>query len=264
MHSEHSESIYPRIILGLDVSTACIGISILKDTGSDKPEILYLGHKILKISSKIKGLEALFLRKKLFEEVLIDSIIPRYKITDIVIEEPLLSSNNSYTVASLLRFNGMIAEGVYRILGIVPSFISSYDARMFSFPELASLRKYNRKGEVYSENLLKSAIKKDNIVLFGSYPFDVDKKMIMMNMVNEKYADSNINWVMDKKGELKKENYDACDSLICALAYVNINHHGIEKPKILESEWIVEDNITKIKYKTKIWDKVYDKTLSLD
>ena len=38
-------AIYPRIILGLDISTACIGVSIVKDTGNDKPEILYLSHK---------------------------------------------------------------------------------------------------------------------------------------------------------------------------------------------------------------------------
>ena len=42
------ENVYPRIILGLDVSTACIGVSVIKDNGSDKPEILYLGHKIKK------------------------------------------------------------------------------------------------------------------------------------------------------------------------------------------------------------------------
>ena len=47
------------------------------------------------------------------------------KITDVVIEEPLLSSNNINTVATLLRFNGMIADAVYNTLGLVPIFISS-------------------------------------------------------------------------------------------------------------------------------------------
>jgi len=31
---------YPRIILGLDVSTACIGVCVVRDDGSDKPIIL--------------------------------------------------------------------------------------------------------------------------------------------------------------------------------------------------------------------------------
>lgn len=99
--------IYPRIILGLDISTACIGVSIVKDNGDDKPEILYLSHKTPKISRKIKGIEALFLRKQIFEEEFIIDIASKYNITDVVIEEPLLSSNNVNTVATLLRFNAI-------------------------------------------------------------------------------------------------------------------------------------------------------------
>ena len=258
-----SESIYPRYILGLDVSTACIGVCVLKDDGGDKPEILYLSHKTPKIPKKIKGIEALFLRKQIFEDEFVKDIATAYSITDVVIEEPLLSSNNANTVATLLRFNGMISESIYRILGIVPNFISSYDARTFSFPQLVALRKYNKKGEEYPLKHITDAIKKDNIVLFGAYPFDIDKKVVMMNMVNEMYDMEGI-WVYNDKGELKKENYDACDALICALAYVNINHHGIDKPTITnvrESKTKLE---TIIEYDTKIWDRIYNKTIILE
>lgn len=255
--------IFPRIILGLDISTACIGVCIVKDNGSDKPEILYLGHKTPKISRKIKGIEALFLRKQIFEDEFIKEIATSYTITDVVIEEPLLSSNNVNTVATLLRFNGMISEAIYRIIGVVPNFISSYDARMFSFPELVSLRKYNKKGEEYPLKHVNDAIKKDNIVLFGAYPFDIDKKTVMMNMVNEMYKDSPIEWVLDKEGQLKKENYDACDSLICALAYVNINHHGVDKPIIENVVKEEMNNEVKISYTTKIWDRKYEKNIIL-
>jgi hypothetical protein len=48
----------------------------------------------------------------------------------VVIEEPLLQSNNVNTVATLLRFNGMISKSVFDTLGVVPDFISSYDARI--------------------------------------------------------------------------------------------------------------------------------------
>ena len=232
-------SVYPRYVLGLDVSTACIGVCVLKDNGDDNPEILYLSHKTPKIPKKIKGIEALFLRKNIFEEEFVKEIATAYSITDVVIEEPLISSNNANTVATLLRFNGMIAECIYRILGIVPSFISSYDARTYSFPQLISVRKYNKKGDEYPFKHIKDALVKNNIVLFGSYPFDIDKKEVMMNMVNEKYE--GIPWVYNDKGELKKENYDACDSLVCALAYININHHGLEEPKIKEYN-IVQNN----------------------
>jgi hypothetical protein len=48
-----------------------------------------------------------------------------FNITTVVIEEPLLQSNNVNTVATLLRFNGMISKSVFDTLGVVPDFISS-------------------------------------------------------------------------------------------------------------------------------------------
>ena len=260
-------TVYPRIILGLDISTACIGVCVVRDNGNcDKPEILYLSHKTPKIPRKIKGIEALFLRKQIFEDEFVNEISSAYNITDVVIEEPLLSSNNVNTVATLLRFNGMISESIYRIIGVVPNFISSYDARMYSFPELVSIRKYNKKGEEYQLSHIKSALKNNNIVLFGSYPFDVDKKTVMMNMVNDTYTNGEIVWALNSKGELKKENFDACDSLICALAYINVNHHGIEEPSIsnYEIDDTSDDKQIKITYQTKIWDRTYDKIITLN
>ena len=83
----------------------------------------------------------------------------------------------------------------------------------------------------------------------------------MMNMVNEVYKD--IQWIYNQKGELKKENYDACDSLICALAYVNVNHHGIEKPTIVDYGIEEKDSQIIVDYQTKIWDRVYNKRIIL-
>lgn len=260
---EEKNNLYPRIILGLDVSTACIGVCVIKDDGSDKPQILSLTHKTPKVSKNIKGIEALFIRKRIFENECLNEIKEKFDITDVVIEEPLLSSNNVNTVATLLRYNGMISDSIYSVFGLVPNFISSYDARMFSFPELVSLRKYNKKGIEYPLKHIENAIKNDNIVLFGSYPFDIDKKTVMMNMVNDMYHDNEITWVFNDKGALKKENYDACDALICALAYVNVNHHGIDEAKILEHTIEKTDTETVINYKTRIWDKVFDKKIIL-
>ena len=100
-------------------------------------------------------------------------------------------------------------------------------------------------------------------MLFGAYPFDIDKKSVMMNMVNEVYPE--IPWILDKNGELKKENYDACDSLICALAYVNINHHGIAPIDIVDSS--IDDktdpNNIIVEYSTSVWDRKYTKKMLL-
>lgn len=256
------DSVYPRYVLGLDVSTACIGVCVLKDDGTDKPEIMYLSHKTPKIPKKIKGIEALFLRRQIFEDEFVKEVSSAFPITDVVIEEPLISSNNANTVATLLRFNGMIAECIYRVLGIVPNFISSYDARTYSFPQLVSIRKYNKKGEEYPIKHIKNALKDNSIVLFGSYPFDIDKKMVMMNMVDEMY-DNSIEWVFNSKGELKKENYDACDSLVCALAYINLNHHGLEAPTISSYSVDKNNNGYNISYTTKIWNREYNKILTI-
>ena len=259
----YNSRIYPRYILGLDISTACLGVCVVKDDGENKPEILYLGHKTPKVTNKIKGIESLFLKKQIFEEEFIKHIATSYTITDVVIEEPLLSSNNVNTVATLLRFNGMISEAIYRNIGIVPNFISSYDARMYSFPELVSIRKYNKKGVEYNVKHIDKAMKDSSIVLFGSYPFDIDKKTVMMNMVNDMYNDNSIEWVYNKNGELKKENYDACDALICTLAYININHYGLDKPIITKYSKNETDKNIEYTYTTKVWDKEFNKILIL-
>ena len=135
---------------------------------------------------------------------------------------------------------------------------------MYSFPELVALRKYNKKGEEYSFKHIENAIKNKKAVLFGSYPFDIDKKTVMMNMVNEKYDNGEIEWVYDKNGKLKKENFDACDSLICALAYVNINHHGVDDIKLDDAEITKRDNEIVVNYKIKVWDREYNKVLNIN
>ena len=87
----------------------------------------------------------------------------------------------------------------------------------------------------------------------------------MMDMVNETYNNGEIEWIYNKKGDLKKENFDACDSLICALAYVNINHHGVDNVKISKVTYDTSQDSkeTRISYTTKIWNKEYKKTLIL-
>jgi hypothetical protein len=252
---------YPRIIMGLDVSTVCIGVSIVADFGTGKPEIIKITHVSPKIPGKIKGIEALLKRKAIFENEFLVTLKDS-GITDVVIEEPLLSSNNSVTVGTLLRFNGMICDSIYRVLGIVPHFISSYDARTYSFPELLALRKFNKKGEELKIPQIRKAIKDNHAVLFGAYPYDVDKKVVMMNKVNEMYP--HIDWILNKEGEIKKENYDACDSLVCVLAYVNINRNGIGTPLIKHAVISQEKGKpTEIRYTMEFWGTEYEREMTL-
>lgn len=86
----------------------------------------------------------------------------------------------------------------------------------------------------------------------------------MMNMVNEQYVGENsVPWEYGKNGELKKENYDACDSLICALAYININRYGVEKPVI--NDYNIQETKDEyiVNYSTKIWNKIFKKLIVL-
>lgn len=250
-----------EIYLGLDVSTACIGISIIIDDGSDYGKIVELTHISPKVSSKIKGIEQLFLKKKIFEEFII-----KYKdfgIDHVVIEEPLLRSNNVNTVSTLLRFNGMVSDCVYNILGIVPNYISSYDAREYSFPELMSIRKYGKDEKQYEFSKIHKEIKDCKLVLFGGYPWTIDKKTVIQGKVADVFPD--IEWLYNKKDELKKENFDACDAYVAVLGFMNRKRFGELE---FSSEIIGESNDGKgtreIVYNIKYWDKVEKRTTFIE
>jgi len=255
------EKIYPSLILGLDISTSCIGVSIVLDEQDKEPEIIKITHIVPKIPSKIKGIEALILRKDIFERDFLTTI-KDMGITECIIESPIThtsANSNAQTVAQLLQFNGLLSESVYRVLGIVPHYVTSLDARQQSFPELLSIRKFNKKGVIYPISHIKKALKDNHPVVFGAYPFDCDKKRVMMNLVCEKYPD--INWVYDTKGELKKENYDACDSLVCALAYVNQKRYGDLQYEI--TGWDISPDEKEVNYTLRVWDKEYSKKICL-
>ena len=257
------EKKYPSLVLGLDISTACIGASIVFDDGINKPEIIKLTHIVPKIDKNIKGIEALILHKEIFEKEFLENI-KDMKITECVIESPLnfaTGNSNAVTVAQLLQFNGLLSEAVYRVLGIIPNYVSSFDARMRSFPELLSIRKFNKKGVEYPLSHIKKAINDNHLTLCGSYPFDCDKKMIMMNLINDMF--SGLNWVLDKKGNLKKENFDACDSLVCVLAYINEKKYGTMNP-IIKNHAITEtENNIIIEYVMDVWGTEYPKKIIL-
>jgi hypothetical protein len=197
-------------ILGLDVSTKTIGISLFEDNG-DGGKLQMLTHITPKVKPKPKdNIELLIKKAQIFQFEFLEKYSD-IDISRVIIEEPLVRSNNVNTVATLLRFNGMICRSVYEVLNLVPEFISSYDARKFAFPELMEIRKVNKKGEPYTEK----EIEKKQPVLFGGHPFDVDKKQIIWEKVNER--EPQIVWVYDKHQRLSKENYDMTDAYACVL-----------------------------------------------
>jgi RNase H-fold protein (predicted Holliday junction resolvase) len=199
-------------LLALDVSTKTIGIALFNNDGT-LWELTHITPKI-KPQPKIK-LQELFRKVDAFEK-----LIMRYmdlNISHVVIEEPLLGSNNIHTVATLLRFNGMIAKVTEEVLGVVPEFISSYDARAYAFPELLQKRTHNKKGEPYTIK----EIEKLKPVLFGGYPYDVDKKQVIWDKVAE--LQPQIVWVYNKNQVLSKESYDMSDAYCVGLSWLKQN-----------------------------------------
>jgi RNase H-fold protein (predicted Holliday junction resolvase) len=199
-------------ILGLDVSTKTIGIALFELDG----KLLELTHITPVIKPKPDNkLEEQFRKVDAFERLL-----TRYmdlNIQKVVIEEPLLGSNNVNTVATLLRFNGMISKVVDEVLGIIPDFISSNDARRYAFPELVAKRTHNKKGEPYDEK----QISRNKPVLFGAYPSDTDKKLIVWEKVAD--LEPTIVWEYTKNNTLKKENFDMTDAYAAVKAYINMS-----------------------------------------
>lgn len=248
-----------RVFLGLDISTKTVGVTIASETDGDL-KIMQVTHLRPKIPTKIKGIEALFMKSSIITEEL--NKYKSYGITNVVIEEPLVGSNNSETVATLLRYNGMISQSVYNVLGVVPEFISSYDARKYACPHLMAVRKFNKKGEVYPLTKVRRSIKKNELVLFGQYPFDCAKKLILWNYVSEKYP--YIEWQYDKNGELKDENFDASDSMICVLGYISKEKYCDTVPEIISVNEIKrQDGGVTVKYVTRFCDQTFEKNIDL-
>ena len=99
---------------------------ILFDIQTEK--LLELTHFSPVIKPKPENkIEEILMKVDLFEEKL-----ENYKdlgIQKVIIEEPLLNSNNLWTVGTLLRYNSMITRSIYKKLKLVPDYISTYNSR---------------------------------------------------------------------------------------------------------------------------------------
>jgi RNase H-fold protein (predicted Holliday junction resolvase) len=183
-------------VLGLDVSTKTIGWALFDMISGELLELTHISPVPKpKEENKIKEL---FMKAEIFKQKLVE-----YKnlgITKVIIEEPLLNSNNVYTVQTLLRFNTLISKEIYDTLGVVPEYISTYNSRKFAFPDLVK------------EN------DKNKFVLFGGLPKDIDKKMIIWELVAKR--EPQIKWQYTKNQTLKKENFDMSDAYTCCLGHM--------------------------------------------
>jgi RNase H-fold protein (predicted Holliday junction resolvase) len=183
-------------VLGLDVSTRTIGCALFD---IQSKELLELTHVSPVPKPKVENkIEELLIKSDIFRKKLEEYV--GMGITHVVIEEPLLNSNNVYTVGTLIRFNTLVCKEVYDVLGVVPEFVSTYNSRKFAFPHLVQK---NDKGK---------------FVLFGGYPKTVDKKEIIWEHVAKR--EPQITWLYTRNNTLKKECFDMTDSYTCVLGYM--------------------------------------------
>ena len=98
-------------------------------------------------------------------------------------------------------------------------------------------------------------------MLFGEYPFDVAKKYVIWNYISERFPD--IQWIEDKNGELKKENFDASDSLICILGYLNKTIYKEEEPKIVACSDYESQETKMIEYLVSFCNQIFQKRIEL-
>ena len=185
-------------VLGLDISTKTIGWALFDIKTQELLELTHVSPRPKSKDTEENKMLELILKSEIFKTKLED--YKKLGIVSVIIEEPLLNSNNVYTIQTLLRFNTLICKTIYDIIGIVPEFISTYNSRKFAFPELVK------------EN------DKKKHVLFGGLPKDIDKKMVIWELVAKR--EPQIQWQYTKNQTLKKENFDQTDAYTCVLGYM--------------------------------------------
>ena len=187
-------------VLGLDISTRTIGWALFDIQTQELLELTHISPRPKIDKGDDDKLKELILKSEIMGEKLKQYV--NLGIVRVVIEEPLLNSNNVYTIQTLLRFNSFVFKEIYNILGIMPEFISTYNSRKFAFPELVQ------------EN------DKKKHVLFGGLPKDIDKKMIIWEKVAKR--EPQITWQYTKNNTLKKENFDQTDAYTCVLGFMRL------------------------------------------
>ena len=174
-----------EVYIGFDISTTCIGISFFNQKG----ELINLTHLKMETEKDINPNDRYIHKANIFKEYL--TKLKDYNIKAIFIEEPLLGSNNVFTVGVLLRFNGICSYLISQELNINPEFITIHEARKMFCPEFV--------------------IQKNNKEVF-SFPKALDKKEYIWKKASMKYP--KVNWLYNKKGNLMKENFDMSDSIV--------------------------------------------------
>jgi RNase H-fold protein (predicted Holliday junction resolvase) len=186
-------------ILGFDVSTSNIGISLFDEKG----KLLKVNH--ISLDSDEKDTEERHFKKIQKIKEYLNENYPKNIIGNIVIEKPLISSKQIDTAAMLNFFGGMFFLMIKEIYDCEVTYVTVDEARKIGAPELYGGKRKSLFG-MFDTTLLK----KNDV-----------KKMIIMSYVALKFPD--IVWLTNQNMMLDKKNFDRADAIMVVLAYLNRN-----------------------------------------
>jgi hypothetical protein len=206
-----------RFIMGLDVSTSTIGISIFSENG----ELYKLTHisPICKNKYALKQDELLH-KSYLFQSFLVDSEFTALPITKIIIEEPLIGAKGTAHVAAQLnQFAGMVFSCLRESFPDSEIFyLSVNEARQNALPELVE------KGSLCWAKKMPSNICGRKIKDY--------RKMAVWGQITQRFPE--VIWNLNTRLFIDKKNFDKADSMIVAIGWMRKNNYWDIKPISLE------------------------------
>ena len=197
-------------ILGLDISTTNIGIAVFKDLGSSG-ELLAATRIAPKSRVKTDNSEFELVLKAQGFRTYIEENYGHLNIKELVIERPMIRSNNANTVGTLMFFNGMISLIAAELFNVEPKYIESGEARQFGLPETNGYRVSEKTGKTSKTK-----------TRFGCLPTKIgdekiDKKLVVLHQVAKRYP--SINWRLNNNMSLATDNCDIADAITCVLGW---------------------------------------------
>lgn len=177
------------MILGLDISTSIIGVTILDGKSGISKKISHIS-----FNKKMSLWDKVFY----FKKQIIKFVDNKEEIKFIVIEEPLSrftkGRSSSHTISLLLKFNGILSFILYQEFGVEPEYFTPSQARKLCG---VVLRKKNQ--------CRKLKIKWE------------PEKIQTFNQIKKRFF-NDYPWQYKRTGKIKDFHYDEVDSFVIALA----------------------------------------------
>jgi len=197
------------MVIGLDISTSCIGICYMTDSG----RLIKLEHLVLESkenNDQFKIIEKSLLFKEKLKEELNDMEGISKNIHHVFVESPQGGSQNPTTQSMLFAMNTLCCYHIENLFSFKPKMITVREARQIFLPEFLHINKQGKK--VWSYTKLKKADPKFQI------------KEYVRKRVDEK--ENKIEWIYKKRDQsIHKYSYDQSDAYV--VAFSGLRKYGV-------------------------------------